>query len=60
MTGFDVEVLLLACKAGYRVAEVPVEWHYGADTKVNPLRDPLRMFKDILRLKINDWRGVYR
>lgn len=59
VTGFDVEVLLLARKLGYSVAEVPVEWHYSSDTKVNPLRDPLRMFKDLLRVKINDWRGIY-
>ncbi|MEA3459498.1 MAG: dolichyl-phosphate beta-glucosyltransferase [Chloroflexota bacterium] len=59
VTGFDVEILLLARKAGYSVMEVPVEWYYGANARVNLLRAPLRMFKDILKVRLNDWRGVY-
>jgi dolichyl-phosphate beta-glucosyltransferase len=59
VTGFDVEILFLACKAGYRVAEVPVQWYYGANTKVSALRDSVRMFKDVLQVRLNDWRGLY-
>jgi len=59
-TAFDVEVLFLALKRGYRVAEVPVEWHYGLQSKVNPLTDSIRMFRDVLLVRFNDWRGVYR
>jgi len=58
-TAFDVEVLFLAIKRGYRVAEVPVEWHYGLHSKVHPLTDSLRHFRDILTVRINDWRGLY-
>ena len=60
VTGFDVEVLFLALKRGYKVKEVPVRWHYGANTKVNPLLDSARMFMDVLRVRLNDWRGKYR
>lgn len=59
VTGFDVEVLFLALKRGYRVKEVPVQWHYGTNTKVHPLRDSARMFMDVLRVRLNDWRGRY-
>ena len=59
VTGFDVEVLCLARKRGYKVKEVPVQWYYGANTKVNPLLDSVRMFMDVLRVKLNDWRGKY-
>jgi len=59
VTAFDVEVLFLAHKRGYRVKEVPVEWHYGVNTKVNPLRDSIRMLKDILMVRWNEWRGLY-
>jgi glycosyltransferase involved in cell wall biosynthesis len=59
VTGFDVEVLFLALKRDYKVKEVPVQWHYGANTKVNPLLDSARMFMDVLRVKLNDWRGKY-
>ncbi len=59
VTGFDVEVLFLARKRGYRIREVPVEWRYGANTKVNPVRDSIRMFKDVWAVRLNDWRGRY-
>ena len=60
VTAFDVEVLFLADKRGYKVREVPVQWCYGEDTKVNPLRDSIRNFQDVLRVRLNDWRGAYR
>lgn len=59
LTGFDVEVLFLARKYGYKVKDVPVEWHYGTHTKVNPVRDSIRNFKDVWAVRINDWRGRY-
>ncbi len=60
VTGFDVEVLYLALKWGYRVKEVPVQWYYAPGTKVNPLKDTFRMIKDILKVRYNDLRGLYR
>ncbi len=59
VTGFDVEVLYLALKRRYRVKEVPVEWYYAPGSKVNPLRDPLRLLQDVLRVRWNDLRGRY-
>jgi len=37
VTGFDVEVLFIGQKSGVKIKEVPVEWRYGNETKVNPL-----------------------
>ncbi|MDY7039676.1 MAG: dolichyl-phosphate beta-glucosyltransferase, partial [Chloroflexota bacterium] len=59
VTGFDVELLFLAHKMGYSIKEVPVQWYYGSNAKVNPLRDSWRNFKDVLRVRLNDWRGAY-
>jgi glycosyltransferase involved in cell wall biosynthesis len=59
VTAFDVELLFLARKRGYRIAEVPVEWHYGSETKVDPVRDSLRNLRDVLRVRLNDLRGYY-
>ena len=59
VTAFDVEVLFLAERLGYHITEVPVTWHYGADSKVNPLRDALRMFRDVLQVRLNALRGRY-
>lgn len=59
VTGFDVEILFLAVKLGYKVKEVPVRWIYGTETKVNPLKDSWRNFKDIVTIRINDLTGKY-
>lgn len=60
VTAFDVEVLFIAHKAGYRIKEVPVEWHYGTETKVNPLKDSWRNFRDVVLVRWNDLRGLYQ
>jgi glycosyltransferase involved in cell wall biosynthesis len=57
--GFDVEVLYLARRLGYQTVEVPIDWYFMANSKVNPLRDTMRMFSDVLRVRLNDWRGLY-
>ncbi len=59
VTAFDVEVLFLARKFGYRIKEVPVVWQYGVETKVDPIRDSWRNFSDVLRVRWNDLRGRY-
>jgi len=60
VTAFDVELLFLALKKGYKVQEVPVVWRYGKNSKVNPLRDSILMFRDVINVRLNDWRGLYR
>ena len=60
VTGFDVEVLFLAQKLGYRIKEVPVEWYYFEATSVRPIHDSWRNLKDIIRIRLNDWQGQYR
>jgi len=59
LTGFDVEILFLARKWGYRIAEVPVQWYYGAESKVHPLKDSYRNFRDVVLVRWNDLRGRY-
>ena len=48
---FDVEALALARRLGYRVAEVPVEWHNSRDSRVRPLVDVPRMFLELLAIR---------
>jgi dolichyl-phosphate beta-glucosyltransferase len=59
VTGFDVEVLFVGQKSGYKIKEVPVEWRYGNETKVNPLKDSWRNFRDVVMVRWNDLRGRY-
>jgi dolichyl-phosphate beta-glucosyltransferase len=56
--GFDVEVLYLARKLGFRAAEVPVHWNNMAGTKVSMLSG-LDAFVDLLRIRWWDLSGKY-
>jgi dolichyl-phosphate beta-glucosyltransferase len=48
---FDVEILLLARKKGYKVSEVPVMWREAPGSKVNLFRHSLAMVKELLYLR---------
>ena len=50
---FDVEILILAKELGYRMKEVPVRWIDSPQSKVSPVKDSLKMFHDLLKLKFN-------
>jgi dolichyl-phosphate beta-glucosyltransferase len=56
---FDVEVLLMALRAGYQVAEVPINWTHQPGSKVHVIRDGLRMAFDVIRIRTNAARGLY-
>lgn len=60
VTAFDVELLFLAKKRGYKIKEVPIIWHHVATTRVNPLKDSVRMFRDVVKIRINDLKGAYK
>lgn len=60
VTAFDVELLFLAKKQGYKIKEVPIIWHHVATTRVSPLKDSIRMFRDVVKIRLNDIRGVYK
>lgn len=49
--GFDVELLALARVRGYTIAEVPIDWQYGAESRVRPLRDTLRMVREVWQVR---------
>jgi glycosyltransferase involved in cell wall biosynthesis len=60
VTAYDVELLFLAVKRGYRVAEVPVPWMYGEETKVSALRDSWRNLRDVLTVRWYALSGRYK
>lgn len=57
---FDVEVLFIAVQRGYRIVEVPIDWYFRSESRVHPILDPLRMLRDILVIRRNWARGLYR
>ena len=56
---FDVEVLFIATRRGYRVVEVPIPWYYNPGSRVHILRDAVKMFADLVQIRLNWRRGLY-
>ncbi|MFA5356839.1 MAG: glycosyltransferase, partial [Candidatus Omnitrophota bacterium] len=54
--GFDIEILYLAFKMGYKVKEGPVSWQHIDGAKINLFLEPVRMFFNILQIK--NWHRV--
>jgi len=48
---FDVEILFLAERLGFRTADLPVVWVNSPTSKVSIIRDSLAMLRDALRVK---------
>jgi dolichyl-phosphate beta-glucosyltransferase len=57
--GFDPELLYLARRAGLKVKEVPVAWAHVEGTRLNPLRDGIRMFGEVLKIRWYALTGKY-
>ena len=57
--GFDPELLYLARKFGFAVREVPVAWSHREGTRIHPLRDGIRMFGELLRIRWYALKGNY-
>lgn len=57
--GFDVEVLYLAKKYGFKIAEVEVEWRYVDTERVQVVKDAAAAIYDMIRTRWKDLTGQY-
>lgn len=57
---FDVELLFLAKKRGFAISEVPIEWKHNLTDRVSPIKDSLRMFRDIVKIRVASATGKYK
>jgi dolichyl-phosphate beta-glucosyltransferase len=57
--GFDPELLFLAQKNSLKIAEVPVRWAHDERSKISPIRDGIRMFAEICRIRWYSMTGKY-
>ncbi len=48
---FDLEILALAQRCGYRVEEVPISWSDQPDSRLQMHRECLRIARDLLRVR---------
>jgi glycosyltransferase involved in cell wall biosynthesis len=56
---FDVEVLFLARRRGYRIIEIPIPWTHIPGSRVRLARDSFAMLADLLRIRWYAARGRY-
>ena len=59
MGAFDVEVLFLARKYGYKIEQVPVAWKKILSEKLNVWKEPFQMATDTLKVRVYDILGKY-
>lgn len=57
---FDVEALFIAKKSGFRIKEVPVQWANSSNSRVSIVHDPIKMFKDLFRIRYYWLTGSYK
>jgi hypothetical protein len=57
--GFDMEVLVIARKNGYKVVEVPSKWYHRGAGKLHFFRDAFSTLRDLFRIITNSWSGKY-
>jgi hypothetical protein len=58
--GFDVEILYLASRMGFRIKEVQVEWLYVESRRVSPIKDSINGVVDLFQISSNKLRGKYK
>jgi glycosyltransferase involved in cell wall biosynthesis len=56
---FDLEILALARRSGWAIAEVGVTWTDDQRSRVNPLRDLVNVIREAVTIERNLRRGVY-
>jgi dolichyl-phosphate beta-glucosyltransferase len=56
---FDVEILAIARKLGFKIVEVPIPWYYHGSSKVRVLQDSMHMAHDLLKIRRNLRNGIY-
>lgn len=56
---FDVEILFIADKMGYRIKEAPVVWMDKDGSTVRTFKDGFKMLIDLFRIQFNSFAGKY-
>jgi len=56
---YDSESLFIAKKMNYSTKELPVSWRHIEGSRVNPLTDTGKSFKDLITILFNNYHGKY-
>jgi hypothetical protein len=50
---FDIEIILKAIKANYRIKEFPIDWTCDTDSRLTPARSFFKVLKELRNIKHN-------
>jgi dolichyl-phosphate beta-glucosyltransferase len=57
--GFDVELIYVAKKRGYKIVDVPITWYFDADSRMKLFQDSLKILLEIWEIRQNWRKGLY-
>jgi glycosyltransferase involved in cell wall biosynthesis len=57
--GFDVELIFIALRRGYKVIDIPITWYYDPDTRMRLFQDSLHILVEIWQIRQNWLKGIY-
>jgi dolichyl-phosphate beta-glucosyltransferase len=57
---FDAELIFVAGKYGCKIKELPIRLQNPPSRSLRIFRDPVNMVLDLLRIRLNDWKGKYK
>jgi dolichyl-phosphate beta-glucosyltransferase len=57
--GFDIELLFIAKKRGYKIKQVPIIWYFDPDSRMRLIGDSMYLLAEIWQIRRNWFRGVY-
>lgn len=57
--GFDIELLFVAQKRGYKIREVPITWYFDQDSRMRLVQDSLHLLLEIFEIRRNWREGLY-
>lgn len=58
--GFDTELLYIAKLKKISVRQMPVSWAHDADSRVRVIRAVFSSLRELIQMKINQLKGLYR
>jgi dolichyl-phosphate beta-glucosyltransferase len=57
--GFDVELIYVAKKRGYKIVDVPITWYFDPDSRMRLFQDSLKVLLEIWEIRRNWRQGLY-
>lgn len=57
--GFDVELIFIAQRRGYKIKEVPITWYFDPDSRMRLVGDTLHILLEIWEIRRNWREGLY-